>query len=155
MIMDEIKFSVSRRLSELRPLGKTPLPLMPDGSIARLPVDQSAANKHQLNAHGWPPNNIQEYINTESKSLQELMLKNLEMFNINKESPVQLSDVQKAALCPSRYAQTVSEFQQEMLRLDRVRESFKTDPVSPGPGKEGTIDFDKSDVNVTDDELKH
>lgn len=97
-------------------------PVMPDGSKALLLIDQSAGNKHQLSAHGWPPNNIQEYANTENKSLQEMFLKNVEKVAGQVDDLAGFTPEQKAALCFNRSAQTASEFCDEALRLDRVRQ---------------------------------
>lgn len=97
-------------------------PTMPDGSKALLSIDQSACNKHQLSAHGWPPNNIQEYANTENKSLQEMFLKNVEKVAGQVDELAGFTPEQKAALCFNRAAQTASEFCDEALRLDRVRQ---------------------------------
>lgn len=110
-----------------RILGTSPVPTMPDGSIAKLPIDDSAGREHQLNEHGWPPNHIQEYMNAEGKSIQDAFIKNLEIQRSHISPDASLSDAQKAALCGSRYANTASEFVSEQLRIDKVRESFKPD----------------------------
>lgn len=112
------------RLQGQRELGISPIPLMPDGNIARLPIDPSAGNEHQLSVHGWPPNNIQEYANHESVSIKDMLVKNLEVQRSLMSPDVEFTDAQKAALCGSRYAQTADEFVKESLRIDSVRKSF-------------------------------
>lgn len=130
----------------MKKLGVTIIPTMPDGNIAYLPIDPSAGNEHQLNAHGWSPNNIQEYANTENESIKSMLMKNLEIQAKAMDPNSSLSDVQKAALCGSRYAQTVSEFINESLRIDAIRNGFevKENPSSPVPkDSENTIKFEE------------
>lgn len=116
-----------------RIFGKSPVPTMPDGSVAKLPIDDSAGREHQLNVHGWPPNHIQEYMTAEGLSIQEAFIKNLEIQRSHLSSDTSLSDAQKAALCGSRYANTASEFVTEQMRLDKVLESFKPDKKDNDP----------------------
>ena len=123
------------------------IPLLPDGSRASLPIDQSAGNEHQLNCHGWPPNNIQEYANSESQQLKDLFLKNIEIQKAALDPNSTLSDIQKAALCPSRTAQTFDEFARDAMRIDKVREWFeKPADIHKSQGSE-RISFKETDLD--------
>lgn len=120
------------------------VPYMPDGSKAYVAIDQSMAEPHLLNVHGWPQNNVQEYVNNESQQIKDMMLKNLEIQRSAMDPNSILSDSQKAALTGSRYCQTSTEFINESLRLDRVRASLQ-------PSKELTEQSDPS-LKFTDDD---
>ena len=133
------------RLQGVRTLGESVVPVMPNGKIAFLPIDERAGNEHQLNCHGWPPNNIQEYVNTENASIKEQMIKNLQMNKACMDENASFSDAQKAALCGSRYAQTASEFVTESLRLDAMQAELnyaeKPSVEVPQPDKPTTKDI--------------
>lgn len=128
----------------LKELGNSPIPMLGDTSVAFLPIDQSAGNPHQLNNHGWPPNNIQEYANSEDATLREMLIQNMEMHKAAMSPDAVLSDMQKAALCGSRYAGTSSEFVAEAMRLDNVRAAFERSKVfKQEVEKQETIKFNE------------
>ena len=139
-------------LEAYRELPVMEAPKMPDGSKASLPIDQSASNQHQLSAHGWPPNNIQEYANTENKSLQEMFLKNVEKVAGQVDELAGFTPEQKAALCFNRAAQTASEFCDEALRIDRVRHRLAAFKENKPVDSEKKIQFNpQSDGDAKDE----
>lgn len=97
---------------------------MPDGSPATLQIEDAAFREHNLNAHGWPANNIQEYMNRENCDVAQMYLKNIEIQKSMRDPDSSLSNEQKAALCASRTMQTASEFLDESMRIDKVRARF-------------------------------
>lgn len=107
-----------------RPLGSDPVATLPDGSKASLPIDQTPYLAHNRNSHGWPPNNMQEYLNTESAAVRDMMLQQMQLHDVASDSLSDLSDAQRCALTPSRRAQSLSEFMSDQSRLDSVRQSF-------------------------------
>lgn len=131
------------------PLPVPVVPLLPNGKVAVLEIDQSPALPHNCNCHGWPANYIQEYMNRENVSIAEMQLKNLQIQESMKTGLEGYTDEQKAALCVSRSAQSASEFTDEALRVSKVKERIdslrnrQARPVEPF----------KDDVKKTDEQI--
>lgn len=123
---------------------------LPDGSVPYLQIDQTPALKHNLNSHGWPANNIQEYVNSESAQLQQMLLEKMGSNLALNDPDVNLSDFQKAALCIPRSAQTYSEFLHFAERNDALRASFASEQNRSDEKSEDSSDDNKdSDENKT------
>lgn len=129
-----------------RKLVSDPVPVLPDGKEARLPVDDTCYLKHNRNSFGWPANQVQQYLNTENEALRQMMVQQMQFHNVGSDGMSQLSPAQRCALTPNRRSQTMSEFMSDQSRLDGVRDSLfpRQEPNDPDPDDK-TIKFNNDD----------